>query len=751
LVTLLGVGGVGKTRLALRVARQTERAYPDGVWFVELAHVREADLVSYTVAQTLGVQDWSARGVAAVLLDYLKDRTALLVLDNCEQVLDGCARFCADLLSTSPSTRILATSRQPLDVHGEHTLVVAPLPAPAAEGAESHEAVAESDAVRLFAERAAAASPHFTLTPQNEAAVARVCQKLDGVPLAIELAAARTGHISVEDLLTRIGDRFHILGIGKRASAARHRTLRAAVDWSYDLCTPEERKLWTRLSVFVGGVDLSAAEYVCVDEELSEQDFLETIFKLVEKSIISLQRADSRNAESRYHVLETIREYGQSRLGHQERIQLRRRHCEWFQRLASEGADAWFGADQFEWRRRVAAEHANLRAALEFCATEPGYVQMGLRMAGDLWFYWEACGLVAEGRRWLDRLLALDTEPTAARATALWVVSWLASHQGDVTRGAATAAECRRLGEEQGDEALVAFGMHLSGVAAMARGDLGEAHRLCIGAWSRHQRLDQVNCPTVMALVQAGLIADLQGETDAAIDHAEECLRITADAGEAWTQSYGLVALGLAHWCRGEAAQALAPLRDSIAIKYRLNDLFGLGLAVEFLAWSLTSEGGHEEAARLYGCLEQIWPLVGIPLLGSAQLVGYHERSEAATCAALGANRFEKLYREGATRPLEEGLEYIVEGTAVPEKHNAAAVTSARQQPRSPLTRREGQVAELVARGMSNKEIASTLVISVRTVATHVENIFTKLGFRSRAKLAGWITGSGDAPEDTAE
>ena len=735
-VTLTGVGGVGKTRLALRVAGQLDRVYPGGVWLVDLAQIHDQDLVVHTVAQALGIQDWSSRGVETVLADNVRDKQILVVLDNCEQVLDGCAKSCHVLLDASPELRILATSRQPLGVYGEHTMPVPALPVSEPGSADARSIARTQHAVRLFVDRASAVSAGFTLTDEQETTVRRLCHELDGIPLAIELAAARMRSLSVDELLSRISGRFRLLTSGSRTVAPRHQTLRAAMDWSYELCSRHERTLWARLSAFAGGVDLEAAAYVCATDELAGEDFLESVGGLVDKSIL-LRREYSTGgiSHTRYELLETIREYGQELQTEAEYTATRRRHRDWFLRLAERGAEEWFGAHQFEWRARIAAEHANMRAALEYCATAPGETQAGLRMAGALWFYWEACGLIVEGRQWLDRLLVLDSRPTAARATALWVCSWLASHQGDLARGAATAKQCGDVAAWLQDPGLAAFGMHLSGVAAMAEGDLERAHALCTEAWSRHRVLDKVTSPMVMALVQAGLVASLQGETDRAVAYAKECLEITTKAGEVWTRSWGLVVLGLARWCRGEVCAAVASLRESITMKYALDDLFGLGMAVEVLAWSLVSEGDHRQAARLFGALEGIWPRVGVPLLGSPQLMGFRQRSEDQARSALGNRTFDELFQEGAALPLDQGLAFALSDGAIPEPGKIAG-----EQPWFPLTRREREVAELVAQGLSNKEIAAKLVISQRTAETHVEHILTKLGYTSRSQIVTWVS-----------
>ncbi|MER5390674.1 LuxR C-terminal-related transcriptional regulator [Saccharopolyspora sp. NPDC002686] len=736
MVTLTGVGGVGKTRLALRVAAQLGRSFRDGGWLVELAEVHDDDLVAHTAAQALGIQDWSARGVEHVLADYVRDKEILVVLDNCEQVLDGCVKTCTALLDAAPELRILATSRQPLDVYGEHVVVVStlPVPEPSEVGHLAGPDAGNGSSMRLFAERASAAG--FQPAADQDRAVAQLCRELDGIPLAIELAAARTRFLSVDELLARLDDRFRLLA-GNRSALPRHQTLRATMDWSYELCSAEERLLWSRMSVFAGGVDLAAVEQVCSGTGLARERIWELVAALVDKSILT--REDAPTGTTRYRLLSTVREYGLSLLSEDERNRLRGLHRDHYLDLAERGARDWFGPDQLQWRARISAEHDNLRSALEFCAAQPGQVQEGLRIAGALWFYWTACGLIAEGRQWLDRLLALDATPTVPRATALWVCSWLASHQGDLARGRATAEGCSAVAEHLNDAVLAAFGLHLLGVDAMAEGHLEEASALTTRAWSRHRTHPKITSPMVMSLVQSGLVACLAGESDRATGYAEECLQITAAAGELWTRSWGLVVRGLASWMRGDAHDAVVHLRESIGIKSRFNDLFGLGMAAEVLAWSHVSLGEHERAARIFGVLDRLWPLVGVPLMGAQQLLDYRREAEGRAREALGEGAFGKLAAESAGLPLQQGL-----AAAVREKPRPTP-RPAREQRRGPLTRREFQVAEAIAQGLSNKEIAAQLVISQRTAEAHVEHILTKLDFGSRTQIATWVAAGQDA------
>ncbi|MFJ2008356.1 ATP-binding protein [Streptomyces chartreusis] len=737
LVTLTGIGGVGKTRLALRVGTELSRAFPDGVWFVDLAQVHEPDMLAHTAAQALGVRDQSARDPITVVSTYLSKKRLLLLLDNCEQVIDDCAEFAMAVLQAAPELRILATSRLPLSVYGERIWEVLPLSSPPAEERFTPGTAETQDAVTLFGQRTAAVLPGFSITAENQSTVARICRELEGIPLAIELGVAHMRHMSLDQLLSRLDNRYLLLARGSSTKPSRHQTLRAAIDWSYDLCSPEERSLWARLSVFSGGFTLEAVEEVCSGDGLAAPSILDVLSGLVEKSIVLRSRPGSTESPFvRFQLLGTLREYGHERLAPGEKEELRRRHLEWFAQFADQGARQWFGPDQLEWRRRVEAEHSNLRGALEFCLAEPERVQVGLEMAGALWFYWTSCGLMVEGRQWLDRLLALDEKPTLARGTALWVCSWLCSHQGDPISGEEGGERARDVAEHLGDARLAAYAQHTAGIAAMAQGDAVRATALCEDAWARH-RVVGVTSAATMALVQLAFVASLQGDYNRAAAYSEECLLVTSDHSESWAHSWGLTTLGLALCLRGDAPQAVARLQKAIAIKRDLRDLFGLGMAVEFLSWTLASEGRHKQAARLYGALEPLWALNGVPLMGSPQLLVFRQEQQTATRSVLGAEAFNVIVGEGEEMSTEQACEYALAGMEEPARSTAHATSDDSRRPL--LTRREQEVAKLVAKGMSNKDIAAALVISVRTVEAHVEHIMTKLGCNSRSLVAAWV------------
>jgi predicted ATPase len=477
LVTLTGPGGVGKTRLAARIAARVARAFPDGVRFVHLSGLHDPALVPLAAADALGLHDHSAQPPLDALVEQVRERRLLFVVDNCEHLLAACAELAAALLRGTAGVRVLATSRHRLGLTEEHLMEVRPLPVPDPDGDLS--AADANPALALFADRAAAVVPGFRLTPDNRAAVARLCRRLDGLPLAIELAAVRMRVLSVEQLLERLDDRYRLLSSGSPAVLPRHQTLRAAVDWSHELCTAQEQLVWARASVLAGGFDLDAAEAVCADgERVHSYDVLEAVAGLVDKSVLCREPGPD---GVRYRLLDTLRHYGLQQLRRLpgEETAARRRQRDWMLTRAAACERAWFGPGQRHIVARLRADQDNLRAALAFSLTgagggdsgpaggapsaladplpdTPDEALAGLRLAGTLWFYWHACGAPREGRYWLDRALDANPEPTRERARALWISGLLAGCPEDLTRGLRRAEEAAALARRLGDEAEAA-------------------------------------------------------------------------------------------------------------------------------------------------------------------------------------------------------------------------------------------------------------------------------------------------------
>jgi predicted ATPase/DNA-binding CsgD family transcriptional regulator len=744
LVTLSGIGGSGKTRLALRAAAGLRRAFRDGVWLVQLDQLRDQALVAQAVAGALGLQDRAGYAPAATLADYLAGRQLLLVLDNCEHLVDAAAKLADLLLRAAAGLRVLATSREALNITGETVLAVPPLAAPEAGRRLTVAELARFPAAGLFAERAAQVMPGFALTEANMAAVAGICRRLEGLPLAIELAAARARVLSPEQIDARLGDRLGLLTRGSRTQPARQQTLRASIEWSYELCSEPERLLWARLSVFAGGCELDAAEGICADYRLPAGEVLDLLAALAGKSILI---ADHGKGGVRYRLPETLREYGQERLQESGKYTaLRRRHRDWHEQLARRVYTDWLSPQIANLTARLYREHANVRAAQDFYQTEPGEAEAGLRIAMHVWlFYYWIAGHVSEGRYRLGQALARFGEPTVWRAQGLLLASFLAAVSGD--RGAAQPLleQGTSLAGQLNDPAMRAFAAWAAGHVCLFAGDLPQAiaHSedglavLPAAAVRSRQRAHLLIC-----LANA---AGLAGDEERVVACHRELAALT-EAGSEYIRcacsAYSLWALGAAAWRRGDLNRAAGLQQQSLRL--HRNDRMGITFCMEVLAWIAVSQHQYERAAVLLGAATGLFQSMGTTLDGNQHVAGYHRDCERQARQALGEVAFQAAYHRGLELSAEDVLAYALQQPAKkpPKKVSAPAVSDG-----APLTPREIQVARLVAGGRSNKDIAAELVISQRTAENHVEHILTKLGFTSRAQVAAWVTASQPAGE----
>jgi non-specific serine/threonine protein kinase len=581
LATLTGIGGIGKTRLAIRVAEECAWEYADGTWFVDLAPLSDAALVPQAVARVLQVHETPGVPLTETLQEALGTRQLLLVLDNCEHLIDACARLADALLSACPHLRILATSRQPLGLTGETVWPVSPLSLPESAAPEtgrwSSQALLKFAAIQLFVERAAAACPGFALRDNNAAAIVQVCRRLEGIPLAIELAVARSRALPIEQIAARLDDRFRLLTGGSRAALPRQQTLRATMDWSYDLLSERERMLMRRLSVFAGGWTLEAAQAVCDGAFVPEWELLELLISLVEKSLVVYEEKE---AGPRYWLLETVRQYfGERLLEAGEGDTTRGRHLEYFLTLAEEAERQLISARQGEWLDRLETELDNLRAALAFSSSVASCqlpvvsggaseraslttgnwqlaTEMGLRLAGALWRFWSVRGYLTEGRERLAQALASAPEPTAGRAKALGTAGSLAYRQADYQNARSLQEESLAIRRELGDR---------PGMATSLR--------------------------------NLGLIAHSQGDYDAARSLHQESLAIGRELGSRWVIAASLNDLGsIANWQEDYAVARLL-YEESLAIRRALGDRLGVADSLRNLG-SVTSEQGDHAAAR---------------------------------------------------------------------------------------------------------------------------------------------------------
>jgi predicted ATPase/DNA-binding CsgD family transcriptional regulator len=728
-VTLIGAGGVGKTRLALRVAEEVRRTFPGGVRFIELAALEDPDLLVQAVAEALPVNEHSTRSPLDALIERLRGRQTLIVLDNCEHLLAQCAVLVDTLVRALPELRILATSRQALGIAGEQIVELSPLSTPTPDG-DSAVPLAESDAVRLFAERAAAVVPGFEVTEENEDAVAEICRRLDGLPLAIEMAAVRLRALSVRQVLERLDDRFRLLTGGSRAALPRQRTLRALFEWSYDLCTEQERLMWQRVSVFAGCLDLEAAEQVCAGDGIAREDVLELIAGLVDKSVLLRRESDGM---VRYCLLDTVRQFGRERLAESGgEATLHRRHRDYYRKITSRAWAELFSAAQQSWVERLQRDHANLRKALDWSLREPGEAETGLAMTAELLYHWSGYHL-SEGAGWFDRSLAAATEPGEVRAHALWAGAWISLLRGDYTTTLARLDEAASIAERLGLRVTLGYIAFLYGMAAVSGGDLESGMRRYEEAEAIHRAAGN---PIGLALALNRLaLANAFLGRPAARDLAEECVALCDLHGEVWHRAYALLALAIDAWHRGDVRAACAIDNESLRYNTAMGDQLGMGMNLEAHAWFAAGEQKYERAARMLGVVQTCWQAVGARLAEFRHMSRYHDECEAVTREALGERAFQAEFSRGAALTREEALEY-----ALLERAPAAARGPAPFEGRiAPLTRRETEIAHLVAEGLSNKDIAGRLVISQRTAEGHIEHILDKLGFKSRAQVAAWV------------
>ncbi|MGW5262145.1 ATP-binding protein [Microbispora sp. NPDC004025] len=727
-VTVVGAGGVGKTRLALRAAEEVRRSFPGGVRLVELAALEDPALLVQAVGEALSVTDYSARPPLDALVERLRDRQTLIVLDTCEHVLAQCAMLVDTLVRALPGLRVLATSRQALGIDGERIVELAPLSTPAPDG-DSAVPLAESDAVRLFAERAAAVVPEFEVTEENEEVVAEICRRLDGLPLAIEMAVVRLRALSVRQVLERLDDRFRLLTGGSRAALPRQRTLRALFEWSYELCTEQERLMWQRVSVFAGGLDLEAAEHVCAGDGIAREDVLELVAGLVDKSV--LLRRESEGVV-RYRLLDTVQRFGRELLAASgDEATLHRRHRDYYRKITSRAWAELFGAAQQAWAERLRRDHANLRKALDWSLREPGEAETGLAMTAELLYHWSGYHL-SEGAGWFDRSLAAATEPGEVRAHALWAGAWIALLRDDHATALARLEEATAIAERLGLRVTRGYIAFLSGMAAVCGGDLETGMRRYEEAAAAHRT---VGNPIGLALsINRLALANAFLGRPAARDLAEECIALCDLYGEGWHRAYALLALAIDAWRRGDMRAACEMNNESLRYITAVGDQLGMGMNLEVHAWFAADEHRYERAARLLGVVQTSWRAAGARLGEFRYMSGCHDDCVAAAREALGERDFQAETARGAALTRDEALAY-----ALRERTPAAREPAPFEGRITPLTRRETEIAHLVAEGLSNKDIAGRLVISQRTAEGHIEHILDKLGFKSRAQVAAWI------------
>jgi predicted ATPase/DNA-binding CsgD family transcriptional regulator len=774
LLTLTGAGGSGKTRLALQVATDLLEEFEHGVWWVELAALSDPMLVPQAVASAVGIPERAGCTLTEALSDALRPKQLLLVLDNCEHLLAACVQLIETLLHTCSQLRVLATSREALTITGETIWLVLPLRVPDTYQPPPIEGLLTYEAVHLFVERARSVLPAFTLTPENASAVVQVCRRLDGMPLAIELAAARIRALSVEQIVARLDDAYRLLTGGSRSALPRQQTLRAAMDWSYSLLSAHEQAFFRRLSVFAGSFSLEAAEAICAGEPGEAYDVLAVLSSLIDKSLVLMEQ---RSNEARYRLLETIRQYGQDKLQEcAEAAQVRRAHRDWYARLAEQAESETLEARQESVFERLEAEHDNLRAAIGW-SLDHQEAETAAQIGAAIHRFWLFRGYMSEGRSFLERALSGFSKQTAVRAQALNVAATLASLQDDYQRARTLAEESLQLSHELAESKQTGYALYILGRLARIEGNYASAVTSFEESLALFRELGQQQ-DIALVLSGLGLAVMYLGEYERATAFCEESLALSRELGEphaiaSWLTNLGMVmrargdaqrakelceeslamrrALlykgGCAHTLtvlgrialdQGEYERSTACYQESLTLRQETGEKEGIATALEGLAAVTGMQGQPVCAARLSGAASSLRTLLGAPLPPIDR--HSYEQTVAALRAQLDEPTFLNAWTEGQAMTLEEAIAEAVlvkarehiPPTTPPAPVETPSTSPSRGNPFG-LTAREIEVLRLVTQGLTTTHIAEQLMISPRTADAHLRSIYSKLEVTSRA------------------
>ena len=726
LLTLTGSGGCGKTRLALVAADKMAEGFEDGVWLVEFAPLADPALVSQAVASTLGVREHPGRSLTETLSTHIRHKKMLLVLDNCEHLIEACAALAEGLLRSCPELRVLATSRETLGITGEVAWPVPSLSLPDLRRLPEAESLPLYESARLFVERATAVNPTFTLTEQNAPVIAQICYQLDGIPLALELAAARAKVLSVEQLADRLDDCFGLLTAGGRTAMLRHQTLHATMDWSHELLSHDERALFRRLSVFAGGFTLEAAESVCAGEGLEPDEVLDLLANLVDKSLVV---AREEGGEARYRLLETVRQYGREKLDVSgEGAEAGRRHADFFGGFAEEAERGLGGPDQARWLTRLETEHDNIRAALSFSLGEGGDAGSGMRLAAALSAFWFARGYLSEGRRWLESAVSRSGPATTlARAKALNGAGWLAAYQDEYGAAKAHIEEGLTLYRELGDKEGIASSLVILGsVAAMGqREDIPVADLVEEAILLRSDLRDWRT--VAQLLILEGRVALARGDLERSVELWEETLALYREAKDALGIVMCITTIGLVTLAQGNYESSATLLREGLCLARELDHKTFIQYCIIGLASVAASQGQPLRAVRLWGAADGMSETYGAHFSRAGRAAIDYEGRLAVVRSQLEEAAWTAAWAEGRAMPPEHAVEYALEQGAAPEQAAPELYPAG-------LSAREAEVLRLVATGLSNAEVAEKVFLSPRTVGWHLSSIYRKLGLHSRTE-----------------
>ena len=725
LVSLVGPGGVGKTRLAIRIAADLRRGFRDGGWLVELAEVLDPALVINAVMAALDLRDQAASVPASLLLSYVRDKELLLVVDNCEHLLEAAGQVVIDVLKAAPGVRVVVTSREPLSVPGEHVVPVPPLKLPPPPAAEPLPQLQRNEAVMLFTERAVAASGTFELTAGNQTAVVELCRRLDGLPLAIELAAVRTRVLTVEQILDRLADRFGLLTGGSHAALPRHQTLRTTIEWSHDLLSDGERAVLRRSRAFAGRFTLDDVESVCGSGDVPAAQALDLLSSLVDKSLV--MKEDARGLAC-YRLHETMREFAGLKLreaGEEEAVELR---CAEYYRSRCALSALHNRYRLLEWLEWADLEIDNVRGVLQRCLVR-GDAACGIDLAAFMGWYW-ITRATTEGMRWLDGFLALGGGDGPSRAWAWFLRGFLAVLKADPAAARPALRTAEAAARQTGQRDVLSAALSMGSIAEMLAGERTSAQRM----------LDEAQVITVGMADPAGPISVLQARALNAFIEADlgtvrtaasEGILLARQAGDLYSLEMMLLNLGSAALLAGDLGESKPLLAESLRIADQMDDRVGRFYLLDAFGCHAALSGRPRLAAQLLGASDTMRTEAGADVMPFLASLVTHARESAAT--ALGAARFTAEFEAGRGLDWDTAL-----ALALGKPARAGAVASG-DADTVPLAKREAEVARLVAHGLTNKQIGTRLFISERTVDSHVRSILNKLGFSSRAQIAAWM------------
>jgi len=769
LVTLVGPGGVGKTRIVLRAADAAAHRYADGVCLVELSALRDPQLLPHTIARRLGLAEQSLASQRDALLTHLSDRRLLLILDTCEHLIDAVAELVEAILSAAPQVTVVTSSREPLDVDGETTFPIRPLPVtqPEGQGGEPNsfgmtdflgggepgsatETATAGDAVELFARRAAAAVPGFAVTDENRGDVIRLCQRLDGIPLAIELAAVRLRTLSLAELAVRLDRRLPLLTGADDVGDGRHKTLRDAIGWSYELCTDAERALWARLSVFAGAFNVAGAREVCASAGLDADDIFETVIRLVDKSVLVRVQPTTvglpdDGQPAWYQMLDTIHEFGDEMLhASGEEAAVRERFIGRYLDKARYFAEHLTDTDQLERFRELRREHSNLRSALQYTLDDEHreQVRQGAELANALYGYWHMSGLLREGRYWYRKVLdRLPETTTLERGWALASRGYLGAMQGVADEAVADARAGTEIGLELGDDRLIGRGYNYLTLALTIADRYEEART---AAAQSERKLEALGDRTGLAILDCHYahLSHLAGDpADETLSYGARAVSRFGGAKEWWASAWSYAISGMALYREpSRDTETARVLNKSLLLKHELGDMVGTAYCLEIHGWLAARAGRYVRAAWLLGAADPLWKLAGGRLGGTAALLQVHEQSIQAGRAGLGQRRFDSLFARGAAAPHDDMVALAIADADAPGKRVPAIPQPGK------LSDREWEVAYLAAAGLSAEQAARQLFLSTSTVEKHLANVFDKLGVTSADQLGPWLEEAGGPP-----